>query len=161
VEFVGPGGVRTLASLAAPTFKKASLVCDKEELPEVMTAPLGSRVVLTMDGSGFTRMRGKVLLDDRSRPGDINGSVRFFVFAAEPNPEELVRISGEPPLPEPARLTGVDDAIQRMFVALLAREPNAEEVRVARGFFGGGLRAPALQDFLWSMLLHPEFQYVY
>ncbi|MFN7996212.1 MAG: PSD1 and planctomycete cytochrome C domain-containing protein [Bryobacteraceae bacterium] len=161
VEFVGPGGPRTLASLAVPGFKKTRLVCDKEELPEVLTAPLGSRVVLSIDGSGFTRMRGKVLLDDRSRPGDINGAVRFFVFAAEPNPEQLVRVSGEPPFPAPARLNGVDDAIQRMFVALLAREPNPEEVRVARGFFGGGMTSPALQDFLWSMLLHPEFQYVY
>ena len=34
----------------------------------------------------ITRMRGRVVVDDRSRPVDIGGNVRFFVFDAKPDP---------------------------------------------------------------------------
>jgi hypothetical protein len=45
---------------------------------------------------------------------------------------------------------------------LFARKPNREEVRTVRKYYAGGKLAPAaLEDCLWSLLLHPEFQYLY
>ena len=162
VEFSGPLGTKKLTDLAPANWVRQALTAGKEPAGEAVTAAPGSRMVVPLDGLGFTRMRGQVVLDDRSLPSDIEGAVRFFVFGAEPDPERLVRISGSPPVPQPAPLSSVDEAIRRLYRYLLAREPNAEEMRVSREYFAGGeLQAAALEDFLWSLLLHPECQYLY
>jgi hypothetical protein len=88
--------------------------------------------------------------------------VRFFVFGAEPDAERLVRVAGPPPVAEPPVLSSVDEAISRLYRQLLAREPNPDERNLVRKYFGGGSLEPAaLEDLLWSLLLHPEFQYLY
>ena len=98
----------------------------------------------------------------KTGPDDVEGVVRFFVFGAQPDPERLVRVSGNPPVATPAPLATVDEAIDRSYLQLLGRRPNKQEVRVVREYFAGGKLSPAaLEDFLWSLLLHPEFQYLY
>jgi hypothetical protein len=162
VEFSGPKGSKKLADLAPANWVRQAVTAGKEPAGEAVTAAPGSRMVLDLDGFGFTRMRGRAVLDDRSLPSDIEGDVRFFVFGAEPDPERLVRVSGELPVAPPVRLSSVDEAIRRLYLGLLARGPNAEEMRVAREYFAGGKLEPAaLEDFLWSLLLHPECQYLY
>ena len=162
VEFFGPQGVQDLADLAPAGFARQPLTANKEPAGEALTMPPGSRLVIPLEGRGYVRIRGRVALDDRSTPDDIEGAVRFFIFGAEPDRERLVRISGSPPVPAPARLASVDDAGQRLYLQLLARKPNPEEARIVRSYFAGGKLAPApLEDLLWSLLLHPEFQYLY
>ena len=73
VELSGPKGSRKLTDLAV--------------------LPLGTRKMIPVAGLGYTHMRGSVALDDRSLPNDIEGSVRFFVFGAEPDRERLLHIS--------------------------------------------------------------------
>ena len=142
VELSGPGGSRKLTGLAA--------------------LPVGTRKVIPIAGLGYTRMRGSVALDPRSLPSDIEGSVRFFVFGAEPDAERLVRVAGPPPVPPAPVLASVDETIPRLYRQLLAREPNPDERNLVRKYFRGGRLEPAaLEDFLWSLLLHPEFQYLY
>jgi hypothetical protein len=103
-----------------------------------------------------------VALDDRSTTDDIEGAVRFFIFGAEPDGERLVRVSGAPPVPAPPRFGSVDEAGRQLYLQLLARKPNPAEARIVRNYFAGGKLSPAaLEDFLWSLLLHPEFQYLY
>jgi hypothetical protein len=107
-------------------------------------------------------MRGRVALDDRSRTDDIEGAVRFFIFATEPDAEQMLRVTGAPPVPEPAPLASVNDAAQRLYLQLFARKPNSREAGLVRNYFAGGKLAPAaLEDLLWSLLLDPEFQYLY
>ena len=162
VRFEGPNGSKSLADLAPAKFARQALTANKQPVGDAVTMPPGSRLVLPIDGLGFTRMHGSVAIDDRSTPDDIEGAVRFFVFAAEPDPERLVHVSGEPPLPEPPRLATVDQAAQRLYLELFARKPNSQEMRIVKKYFTGGKLAPApLEDLLWSLLLHPEFQYLY
>ena len=105
---------------------------------------------------------GRVALDDRSTSDDIEGSVRFFIFGAEPDRERLVRVSGAPPEPAPPRLARADEAGERLYLQLFARKPNSQEARIVKNYFAGGKPSPAaLEDLLWSLLLHPEFQYLY
>jgi hypothetical protein len=162
VEFFGPQGVKDLADLAPAEFARQTLTSNKESVGEAVTMPPGHRMVLPIDGRGYVRIRGRVALDDRARSDDIEGVVRFFIFGAEPDPERLVRVLGQPPMPAPPPLRNVDDAAQQLYLQLFARKPNAEEARIVRKYFAGGKLAPAaLEDFLWSLLLHPEFQYLY
>jgi len=162
VEFFGPQGVQDLADLAPATFARQPLTCNKEPVGEAVTMAPDTRLVLPMDGLGYVRMRGRVALDDRSLPDDIQGAVRFFIFGAEPDRERLVRVSGPPPVPAPPPLASVDEAGRRLYLQLFARKPNSQEARIVKKYFGGGKLAPAaLEDLLWSLLLHPESQYLY
>ena len=165
VEFFGPQGVKDLAGLADLAhggFARQPLTANKELVGEAVTMPPGSRLAIPIDGLGYVRMRGRVALDDRSLADDIEGAVRFFVFGAEPDRERLVRVSGPPPVPAPPPFKSVDEAGRRLYLQLLARKPNPAEARIVRKYFAGGKLAPAaLEDFLWSLLLHSEFQYLY
>lgn len=162
VEFFGPHGVKDLADMAPAGFAPQFLTAGKAPVGEALTAQPGSRMVLPIGGLGYTRMRGRVALDDRSTTDDIEGSVRFFIFGAEPDRERLVRVSGDPPVPAPERLTSVNEAGARLYLELFARKPNSQESRIVKNYFAGGKLSPAaLEDLLWSLLLHPEFQYLY
>jgi Protein of unknown function (DUF1549)/Protein of unknown function (DUF1553)/Planctomycete cytochrome C len=168
VELTGPGGTKKLAELT--TLSKSdqqAITADNQALGKSVTVPLNSRLVYPIEGLGFTRMRGQVAVDDRSRPSDVGGAVRFFVFTAEPDPERLVKIDGQPPVPAASPFENVDEAVNRLYLTLFSRTPTDDELRVAREFFRRDnaaqpkLEPAALEDFLWSMLLHPDFQYVY
>ena len=136
-------------------------VFNQEPIGEAMTMPPGSRLIVPVE-KGFVRMRGRVALDDRSTSDDIEGAVRFFIFGAEPDRARLVRVSGEPPETPPPPFKSIDEATQRLYLQLFARKPNSQETRIVKKYFEGGKLAPAaLEDLLWSLLLHPEFQYLY
>jgi hypothetical protein len=165
VKFSGPQGTKTLAELAPASFSREVLTANKLPAGEAVVMAPGSRLVIPIEGQRFTRMRGKVAVDDRSLPDDIEGVVRFFVFGAEPDRERLVRVAGRQTpegVAEPARLANANEAVERFYLQLFARKPNREEVRTVRKYYAGGKLAPAaLEDCLWSLLLHPEFQYLY
>ncbi|HEY7212086.1 MAG TPA: DUF1549 domain-containing protein [Bryobacteraceae bacterium] len=168
VELVGPKGTRKLAELETLSkFDRQAITADKHHYGESMVVPLNSKLVYPLEELGFTRMRGRVVVDDRSRPSDIAGSVRFFVFTAEPDPERLVKIDGQPPVPAAPPVKDPDQAIHRLYLTLLSREPTDNELRVSREFFASQSATAhkpepaAMEDFLWSMLMHPDFQYLY
>jgi hypothetical protein len=162
VELSGPQGSKKLADLAPAEFARQPLTSNKEPVGEAVSMPPGSRLAIPIDGLGYTRIRGRVALDDRSLPDDIEGAVRFFIFAAEPDRERLVRVSGPPPVPAPPPFKSVNEAGRRLYLQLFARKPNSAEARIVKKYFAGGKLAPAaLEDLLWSLLLHPEFQYLY
>jgi hypothetical protein len=160
-ELYGPQGVKDVTEFMPAGLTRQAITANKQGVGEAITMPLGSRMVLPLDGK-WVRIRGRVALDDRSTPDDIEGSVRFFIFAAEPDKERLVRVSGEAPEAIPARLASVNEAAERFYLQLFARRPNAEESRIVKSYFAGGKLSPAaLEDLLWSLLLHPDFQYLY
>ena len=161
-ELFGPQGVKDLADFVPAGFARQWLTSNKEPVGETITMPPGSRLAIPIDGAGYVRIRGRVALDDRSTTNDIEGAVRFFIFGAEPDRERLVRVAGAPPVPAPPRLASVDEAGQRLYLQFFARKPNSQEARIVKNYFAGGKLAPAaLEDLLWSLLLHPEFQYLY
>ena len=162
VEFFGPQGVKDLADLAPAGFARQPLTANKEPVGWAVGMPPGSQVVIPIDGLGFVRMRGRVALDDRSTSDDNQGAVRFFIFGAAPDRERLVRVSGLPPAPAPPPIKSVDEAGQRLYLQLFARKPNSQEARIVKEYFAGCKPEPAaLEDLLWSLLLHPEFQFLY
>jgi hypothetical protein len=168
VQVSGPNGTIKLKDLTTLShFIEDSLRAEDADLGKGIVTPLGAPLFYPIRSLGLTRIHGRVVVDDRSRPADIGGSVRFFVFDAKPDPERLVKIVGEPPAPLPLPVKTVDEAIHRFNQQLLAREPTAKEMVIARTFFiAPGHQTPrlepaALQDFLWSLFMHPDFQYLY
>jgi Protein of unknown function (DUF1553)/Protein of unknown function (DUF1549)/Planctomycete cytochrome C len=133
-----------------------SLTADKVK-HEAIIAPVGSLIMYPIEGLGLTRLTGAVGIDDAARSSDINPNVRFFIFTEKPDLERLLRVTGEPPtaLPQPSRDSKV--LIDQLFWEALSRKPNPREATVAMRLLSaqGGL-----EDLLWSLIMHPEFQYV-
>ena len=130
------------------------------EFKEAVSPGVPSTLIYDIDGLGFTRMRGHVAVDDNSVRSDINPSVRFFVFSAEPDRQQLMAVSGNPPLP---RASNPNTLIDDLYLQALCRKPSTDEARIARQLLGSGAKASAtgLEDLLWSLLMHPELQYIY
>jgi hypothetical protein len=53
--------------------------------------------------------------------------------------------------------------IDNLFLRALCRKPSAEETEIARHILApdGKASVSGLEDLLWSILLHPEMQYLY
>jgi len=161
-EFYGPQGVEELEKFAPAKFVRQRLTAQKEPIGEAISMPPGSRIEIPIEGRGFVRIRGYVALDDRSTSDDIEGAVRFFIFGAQPDPDRLVRIAGTPPVAPPPPFKSANEAAEQLYLELFARKPNSEEAQIVRSYFAGGkLTPPAMEDLLWSLVLHPELQYLY
>jgi hypothetical protein len=114
-------------------------------------------VMYPIEGLGLTRLTGSVGIDDNAKSSDINPNVRLFVFTEKPDRDRLLRVSGEPPAPLPSVIEDQKALVERLFVAALSRQPNAQETAVAKEFLE---KQGGLEDLLWSLVMHPEFQYV-
>ena len=125
-------------------------------------APVGSLISYPIEGLGLKRLTGAVGIDDASRTSDVSPNVRFFVFKEKPDLERLLRVSGDAPtaLPQPSRDPKI--LIDRLFWEALSRRPNPREVAVATKLLmkNGNVTQGGLEDLIWSLIMHPEFQYV-
>lgn len=122
---------------------------------------LGTRLVFDVP-SGYNKLTATVWVSDDSKASDINAQVRFFVFGSEPDRQRLVRLGPGSPAPAPAALRSADEAITRFWRQILSRDPKPEErAEAAKLFAGGKLTREGVEDLLWSLLMHPEFQYIW
>ncbi|MDQ6700038.1 MAG: DUF1553 domain-containing protein [Acidobacteriota bacterium] len=168
VELTGPHGTSVgskklseLTTLSKVQTKPMTSV--NAQFKEAISPGVPSTVIYDIDGLGFTRMRGHVAVDDDSVRSDINPSVRFFVFSAEPDKQQLMAVSGNPPLPPLPRASSTNTLIDNLYMQALCRRPSADEARIARQLVGTGgkVSATGLEDLLWSLLMDPELQYIY
>ncbi|HEU0140850.1 MAG TPA: DUF1549 domain-containing protein [Bryobacteraceae bacterium] len=164
-RLTGPEGEVPLAELPSrPAFQTGTLKIKGHDAQPAVLAPLSSELVFDLSGRRFTRFQATVGVDESSQTSDISPSVRTFVFTEEPDRMQLVRVAGAPPVPPPPALTSVDDAISRVYLHALGREPSTRERASARQFFGGGrsvkLNSDGLEDFLWAVVMLPEFQFI-
>lgn len=168
IELSGPAGssgkAKKLNELTALSKVQAKPMTSLEtEFNEVISPGVPSTLIYDIEGLGFTRMRGHVAVDDGSVRSDINPSVRFFVFSAEPDRQQLVAVSGKPPLPALPPASDPNALIDNLYMQALCRKPSPDEAKIARQLLGAGGKASAagLEDLLWSLLMHPELQYIY
>jgi Protein of unknown function (DUF1549)/Protein of unknown function (DUF1553)/Planctomycete cytochrome C len=149
-----------LANIAKPTV--GTITADKAKHEGSIMAPVGSLISYPIEGLGLKRLTGAVGIDDASRTSDVSPNVRFFVFKEKPDLERLLRVSGDAPtaLPQPSRDPKV--LIDRLFWEALSRRPNPREIAVATKLLtkDGNVTQGGLEDLIWSLIMHPEFQYV-
>jgi hypothetical protein len=158
LQAAGPNGQVRIADL--PTLSKiarSTLTFEKTKRDDVLVIPVGRPIMYPIEGLGLTRLTGSVGIDDNAKSSDINPNVRFFIFTEKPDRERLLRISGTTPAPLPPKLKQQKALIDNLFWAALSRPPNAQEGLVANQFL---LKPGGLEDLLWSLAMHPEFQYV-
>jgi len=167
LTFAGPNGktrVTSFPSISQP--KIGALTADNVKYEGAILAPVGSLVVYPVipvnDGLGFTRLTGSVGIEDASRSSDISPSVRFFVFKEKPDLERLLRVSGEPPIATPKPSRDAKVLIDQLFWQALSRQPNPQESAIAMKLLvkNGKVIEGGLEDLIWSLIMHPEFQYV-
>ena len=165
-ELVAPDGTVTPLTALATNAKleKTELLFrnQKQPIDGFAMAP-DSRAVFDIAGKGFTRFRATVGADMRSYRSDVLAKVRFFVFDEEPDMQQLVRVTGDPPVPFATWRDAPDQFVTHLFQYALLRDPLPKEREVARQLLNaksGKLSSDGLEDLLWSIFLLPEFQYV-
>jgi hypothetical protein len=160
VEVEGASGKKRLRDLA--TLSKLSprelKVAAKVEL-EALVAEFSKPIVIPIEGLGFTRLRGNVGIDDSSNASDIGAAVRFFIFAEQPDRQQMAAATGEPPAAFPKPAPSPSGLIERLYWQTLARAPSGAEKAVAQKILASG-EVSGVEDLLWSLLLHPEMQYL-
>ncbi len=115
--------------------------------PVAVEGRLGKVVKLTIP-PGEHRLTGALELDPSGKQSDINSAVRGYIFPSAPDRNLLARITDAPPVPlrKPTKL--VDD----LFLQTLGRAPVPAERALAQ--------KAEVEDLLWILINHPEFQYV-
>jgi len=61
----------------------------------------------------------------------------------------------------PAAVKNLDAVIDTLFLEGLAREPTASERRLLTALAGNPVTSEGLQDVLWTLLMHPDFQLIH
>jgi len=162
----GPGGRVRLVNLPAqPSVLTGEIQMRNDVAREALLAPIPSEIVFDIKGKGFTRFRAVAGVDESSLKSDVNAKIRFFIFPSKPDPEQLLRVAGPPPVPVADVRATPASLVSRVFLHLLNRTPTPAERRIALRYIidpksPGKVQASGLEDLLWSILLSPEFQYI-
>jgi hypothetical protein len=163
LEATGPQGpvkIADLTTLSKP--EKRAVKFEGVAHENALVYPVGTLVMYPIEGLGLTRLRGAVGLDDGARSSDISPNVRFFVFTEKPDLERLLRVTGDAPTALPPTGRDAKVLIDRLFWAALSRGPNQQEALVAKQLLEpqGKLSRGGLEDLLWTLIMHPEFQFI-
>ncbi|MBM3767589.1 MAG: DUF1549 domain-containing protein [Acidobacteria bacterium] len=121
-----------------------------------LTTPVGKAVHIAVP-DGARTLKGTIVMDDIGRISEVNSAARFFIFPSAPDRNLLTKVSDAPPVASPKPETDAAKLTDRLFWQTLGRAPAPAEKTIAIEQLkaNGGL-----EDLLWSLLLHPEFQYV-
>ena len=163
---IGPEGEKRLQDLKSESlFKPGKLRLEGQEFSDALIGPSSSELAFDIAGGHYTRLRAIVGVDDSSQRDDVNPRVRFFVFSHKPDPDRLVKVSGDPPVPfKPGKYTP-DSLTKYLYLYALSREPNEKEKQLAQDFLltppdSKKISVDGLEDLLWAILLTPEFQFI-
>lgn len=108
-------------------------------------------------GKKLTRFQATAVVDPESNRSDINPAVRFFVFTEKPNPERLIPILPQTPVPAPQGPFTEDQLVSRIFQHALGRAATPTERKLVQS---SASSVESLTDMLWSVAMTPEFQLI-
>lgn len=140
-----------MAARPVSGFTLRTVAVEKAKFDEVVVTPFAKAVLLSVS-TGAKRLTGKLLVDDAGKTSDVNSSVRFYLFPRAPDRNLLARVVDPLPVAAPAVEKDRATLTERLFWRMLGRAPSDAEKKLAVGV--------ELEDLLWTLLLHPEFQYV-
>jgi hypothetical protein len=125
-----------------------------------------SEYVVDIGGKGYTRFRASAGVDQKCLINEIGPRIRFFVFAAKPDHEQLLRVDAERPVPMHQERYAADSLITRLYRYALSRDPQPAERQIALEFLrvsggSGKFTSESVEDLLWAVLQTPEFQFIH
>lgn len=132
-------------------FAAKTVEVEKVRYDDAVVTSFGKAVLLTVP-AGAKRLTGKLVVDDIGKFSDVNSAVRFYLFPKTPDRNLLAKVVDPLPVAAPPVEKDRNKLTERLFWQLLGRAPSAAERKLATGV--------ELEDLLWTLLLHPEFQYV-
>ncbi|MEO8370598.1 MAG: DUF1553 domain-containing protein, partial [Candidatus Solibacter sp.] len=171
-EFVGPNGITPLSALKPldryglrEDTSAISISGITEGEAPALRVKLSSVVVYDIAGKGFTRFKAAPGHEATPLTQGETVQARFYVFGRQPAMDRLVPPNPETPLPPDPALKTVGETVERVYWYALGRAPAAVERRVAEAALRDAAHpqkpsADGLADFLWSVLMTPEFQLV-
>lgn len=126
-----------------------------------------STLIYDIEGRGFTRLRGVLWVENPVAEigATLDPQLRFYVFGAEPSAARLRPPVPGAPLPSGPVLTSKAQAIDRVFMHALGRQPTpAERLASERALADANnperVSPDGLADLLWALLMKPEFQFI-
>jgi len=163
---IGANGETALSSLQPKSgqFTRGPVTLEERTHADALRTTLPSELIYDIAGTGYTRLRATVGLDDACRKDDISPGVRFFVFKDKPDPERLVRLDPATPVPALPRVFAKEQLVSTLFQYMLGRAPSAGERRLSAAMLANGgakIKAEGLADLLWAIAMQPEFQLIY
>ena len=139
-EFVGPQGSTRLLDLPLPAGAvKQPIQINGQGMREALITAGPGRIVYDIEGKGYTQFRGSAGLDNRGCGRRSLAKVRFFVFTGEPDKDELVRSTGEPPVAR-RELGSGETFVRNIFRYAVSREPSQPEMVDAKALLVKGRR---------------------
>ncbi len=144
----GPEGTVKLSEMKTTAPVQARKIQFKGEQPaDALVAPLGTEALYDIRGRGFTRLRGRVGIDQSSQINEIGPKVRLFVFTQQPDRHNLAGVRGTPPVAPMAKAD-----VEHLYLYAFGRRPTPQEAGIAKTM--------QLEDLLWALFLSPEYQYI-
>ena len=171
-ELVGADGVATQLSSLQPengTDLRGGtgpvVVAGGETAKAAVRVKFPSVLVYNIAGKGFTHFRGSTGFENVTLNQGESVTGRFFIFDQNPTMDRLVIPNPETPMPLPATLKSVPEAVDYVYWSALGRAPTPAERTVSERALLDSSRpgrpgADGLADLLWSVMMTPEFQFI-
>lgn len=126
--------------------------------PEKLTLP--SRLEITLPPGVYRKFEAIATVAPESLKSDVGPAIRFFLFDREPDARRLVKVDPYTPAPRPVGPFTPSTLPDRLYRHALQRTPTESERAVAGEVLNGSLTPDGVEDFLWMLLMSPEFQYI-
>jgi hypothetical protein len=171
-ELVGPGDKMIPLETLKPVDESALRTASGEIIlagaaVRGVRAKAPSRLIYDISGRGFTRFRGMAGLENVAALAQGETVLgRFLIFDTEPDMDRLVPPAPGTPLPADPAMTTAAQVVDRVFWYALGRAPSGEERAIAESVLHerarpGRVSTDGLADFLWAVIMKPEFQLIY
>jgi hypothetical protein len=123
---------------------------------DLVPGAFGAAIVV--DVEGFECFHALAGVDQASVASDIGPRLRFLVYASEPDLQQLLPATGEPPVAATSAPRDARELARRIYRHALSRDAIAAELEIAAKMAAGG--PEGLADLLWAVFSTPEFQYL-
>lgn len=147
-----------ISQLFAPVFKVDDVKYEPFELVAYLPEEKQARASLVQNNTFLTalgRPNREVVSTSRDSQGNLLQALEMT------NGEQLNEVLKEGAKNWQAKYPETDTLISEMFKQALARNPNQKEREIAQASLGNKPTIESIQDFMWSVVLLPEFQLVY
>jgi uncharacterized membrane protein len=147
-----------VSKIFAPVFGKEDIKYSPFELVGYLPSERMTRASLVANNSFLTalgRPNREVVSTSRESKGNLLQALEMT------NGEKLNKVLNVAAIDWKKRYPESEKLISEIFSQALARKPSSKEIEIAKTTLGDSPSIEKIQDFMWAIVLLPEFQIVY